>query len=142
MEISDIRKRLKQEIAKRRAASAERRRRVDEAQRAYDAFLSRVATPVVRQFANALKAEGYSFRVFTPTGGLRLASERSPEDFIELALDTTGDEPAVIGRVSRGRGRRVVSAERPLTEAGSIDALTEEDVVQFLVTQIGPFVER
>lgn len=107
----------------------------------YTLFLERVATPLFHQFATALKAEGYRFSVFTPAGGLRLASERN-DDGIELALDTLRDQMAVVGRTHRGRGRRVVSTERPLKEDTPIEQLTEEDVLAFLLTEIVPFVEK
>ncbi len=51
--------------------------------------------PLFRQVANVLKAEGYQFTVFTPGGSVRLMSERNAEDYIELSLDTSGDEPLV-----------------------------------------------
>ena len=41
-----------------------------------------------------LKAESYFFKVFTPASSIRLASDRSPEEFIELSLDETSDPPA------------------------------------------------
>ena len=43
-------------------------------------------TPI-RLFANALRAEGHNFTVFTPNGGLRMALAKSADDFIEFALD-------------------------------------------------------
>ncbi len=57
--------------------------------------------PLFRQVANILKAERYAFSVFTPTGGVRLMSDRSADDFIELSLDTTGERPVVVGVISR-----------------------------------------
>jgi hypothetical protein len=100
--------------------------------------------------ANALRAEGYPFTVFTPRGGLRLASGRSGEDFIEFALDTSVPRPTVLLRVNRGRGRRVVQHERPIgrhPNAGPrgeerIDQLSEEDVLTALLEEIAPFVAR
>jgi hypothetical protein len=142
MEIADIRRRLRGAIEKGRENAAARRSRTDEAQRSYVRFLESVATPLFRQFANALQAEGYVFRVFTPAGGLRLSSERSTQDFIELALDTAGDPPAVVVRTSRGRGSRVQVTESPLREDRRIDELTEDDVLDALVREIPPFVDR
>jgi hypothetical protein len=89
-----------------------------------------------------LRAEGFPFTVFTPTGGLRLASGRSPEDYIELALDTEGTRPTVILRVQRARGRRVLHSERPLRADAEVSELTEEDVLQALLDEIGPLVVR
>jgi len=142
MEISDIRRRLHQtiETAKRRAA--ERRVRTDASAQAWEPFLTGTAVPVFRMFANALKVEGYLFQVFTPAGGLRLMSERSSDDFIELVLDTTADPPTVVGRVNRGRGGRLITAERPLRPGTPVEALTDEDVLAFLLDEIPPFVGR
>jgi hypothetical protein len=97
--------------------------------------------PLCKQLAGALKAEGYSFMTFTPGGAVRLASERSPEDFVELTLDTQGDEPLVIGRTRRGRGSRIIETERPLRQ-GPVRDITEDDVLSFLLKELEPFVER
>jgi len=142
MEVSDVRRRLLQTIDRAKRAAAERRARTDAAARAYEAFLEKVATPVFRLFATALRAEGHPFGVHTPAGGLRLAADRTGEDFIELALDTTIDPPAVVARVSRGRGHRVISTERPIREGAAVERLTEDDVLEFLLGEIVPFVVR
>jgi hypothetical protein len=73
---------------------------------------------------------------------VRLASERSQEDYIELTLDTSQDPPAVLGRCSRGRGRGAVTTERPLRPGIAIGDLTESDVLDYVLTELGPFVER
>lgn len=142
MEISEINRRLKQTIDQSRRAAAERRHRTDAAAAAYESFLEQVAVPIFKQFAGALRAERHLFQVFTPGGGLRLASERSSEDFIELLLDASGDEPVVLGRVSYARGSRVLSHEVTLHTERDIADLTEEDVLRFLLREIQPFVER
>jgi hypothetical protein len=142
MEISDVRRRLRQTIEAARRRAAERRARTDAASRAWDPFLTDTAIPVFRMFANALKVEGHSFLVFTPAGGLRLMSERSSDDFIELALDTDADPPAVVGRVNRGRGSRLITAERALAGGAPVEALKEEDVLAFLLEEIAAFIER
>jgi hypothetical protein len=79
--------------------------------------------------------------VFTPSGGVRLMSDRGSEDYIELSLDTSGDEPMVLGRSSRARGRRVIENERAIAEL-TVPNLTEEHVVEYLLKELGPFVER
>jgi hypothetical protein len=79
------------------------------------------------------------FTVFTPGGSVRLMSDRATEDYVELELDTSGDEPAVSGHASRSRGRRVVESEEPL---GPPASLTEEDVLAFVLKSIEPLVER
>ena len=87
--------------------------------------------PLFRQIASVLKAEGYSFTVFTPGGSVRLMSDRSAEDYIELTLDTSGDEPLVIGHTSRARGRRVDRIGDAARPGGPVGDITEEDVLGF-----------
>ena len=67
-------------------------------------------------------------------------SERSGEDFIELALDTSHDPPVVTVRTSRGRGRGQLTSERSV--GTPLASLTDSDVVQMVVDEIRPFVER
>jgi hypothetical protein len=124
-------------IERSRREAASRRDRVDAASRAYDEFLSALAVPLFHQLASALVAEGYRYKVFTPSGSVRLASERSPDEFVELVLDPTLDPPTVVGRSSRGRGRRSIAVERPLREGAAVSDLTEDDVVDFVSEFIG-----
>jgi hypothetical protein len=70
-----------------------------------------------------------------------LGSDRRAEDFIELVLDTSGSGPVVLGRTSRLRGRRVIESENPVG-SGNVAELGEQDVLEFLVTALEPFVER
>lgn len=142
MEVSEVRRRLRAAIDAARTGAQERRARSDQAAREYEEFLRDRAVPVFHVFASALVAEGHRFKVFTPADSVRLASESSAEDFIELVLDPLSDPPAVIGRVNRGRGRRLVTSERPVNEQASIAQLTDEDVLAFLTGAIVPFVER
>ena len=142
MEVSDIRRRVRTAIEAARLRAAERRTRATEATRAYETFLDQRAVPVFHQFAAALVGEGHLFKVFTPAGTVRLAAERSPDEFIELALDDTVDPPEVVMRTSRGRGRRMVEKVEPLKDRTAVGALTDEDVLDFLVKEIVPFVER
>ena len=86
-----------------------------------------------------MKADGYPFTVFTPSGSVRLMSDRATEDYIELSLDTADDPPRVMGQTSRTRGRRVIDAERSV---GAPDALTEEALLEFLLKELEAFVER
>src|SRR5512132_1216216 len=109
MEVSEVRRRLRTAIEKAKHAAAERRARNEAAARDYDLFLADRATPLFHQFAMALASEGRAFKVFTPAGSIRLAAERSPEESIELVLDDSSDPPAGVGRITRARGRRVVS---------------------------------
>jgi hypothetical protein len=139
MEISVVRKRLTETIERAKKQAADRRGRSDQASRDFEVFLQKVAVPLFRQVANALKADGYAFTVFTPSGSVRLMSDRSAEDYIELTLDTADDPPQVMGQISRTRGRRVLDAERAI---GTPDALTEDQLLDFLLKELEAFVER
>jgi hypothetical protein len=142
MEVADVRRRVRAAIDAGRKSARERRERSDQAAREYEIFLRDLAIPLFHVFASALVAEGHRFKVFTPAESVRLAAESSPEDFIEIALDPTLEPPAVVGRVSRGRGRRSVASETAINTGAAIASLTEDDVMEFLVREIPPFVER
>ena len=122
---------------------AQRRRQLAaDAETAYDSFLSNVATPLVKQIANALQAEGYAFTLSTPGRGLRLALDRGRDDFIELALETDADEPTVIGRIRRTRGSRTIEEERPVKRGASPDQVSEQDLLDFFESALLPWLER
>ena len=142
IEISELRKRVRAAIEKSRRSAAERRAKLDAAGAAYTQFLERIAVPLVQMLANALRAEGYHFTVYTPNGGLRLASAKAGEDFIEFALDTAAPEPQVVLRINRARGRRVLQHERPVGDRTPVGELTQNDVLAALLDEIAPFVER
>ena len=142
MEVSQVRKQLKTAIDAARERAQQHRQRSTEAERAFATFLQDVATPVARQVVIALKAEGYGFTVATPGGGLRLAAERGRDDFIDIALDTSGPRPQVVGRISYSRGSRTLDEERPLKPAASPDSVTEQDVLDFLLGALEPWLER
>lgn len=140
MEISEIRRRLRSAMDEARRDAVARRARSDAALRDYDAFLSQIAVPVVQQIASALSGEGLHFSVATPAGSVRLTAANSPEDYIEIALDTSEDPPEVVGRTSRGRGRRMITSERPVRDRTAVAELNDEDVLAFLLAEIIPFV--
>jgi hypothetical protein len=142
MEVSDVRRRIRAAIEAARGRSAERRARTDAATRAYEQFLEAIAVPAFHKVGNALTGEGHRFNVITPGQAVRISPERTSEDFIELALDTDRDHPAVVIRSSRGRGRRTVSTERSLRDDLPIVDLAEEDVVGALIEEVIPFIER
>jgi hypothetical protein len=142
MEVSDVRRRIRAAIETARARAAERRTRTDEAVRAYEQFLSAIAVPAFHSVAAALTGEGHRFNVITPAGTVRMSPERPAEAFIELALDTERDRPAVVLRSARGRGRRMIEAERTIREDLPIGELAEEDVVAALIDETIPFIER
>ena len=142
MEISHVRNQLRNAIERARERTQHRRQRTQEAERAYESFLQTVAIPVTKQLANALKVEGYPFTVFTPGGGLRLADDRGRDDYVELALDTSGDQPQVVGRISRTRGSRTIADERPVKRDASPEQITEGDMLEFWLDVLEPWFER
>ena len=142
MEVSQVRRRLQGSIASARERAQRRRQQAADAESAYERFLSQIGTPLARQVANALQAEGYAFTLSTPGRGLRLSLDRGRDDFIEIALDTDGDEPAVIGRVRRTRGSRTIEEERPVKRGALPDQVSEEDLLDFFATALEPWLER
>jgi hypothetical protein len=141
MEISEVRKKVRDTIERARRQAAERRQRNDEAARLFTRFLEDVAVPLFKQLANVLKIEGYPFTVFTPSGGVRLMSDRSADDYVEITLDTSADAPRITGRISRSRGRRVVDAERVVGH-GDPASVGEDDLLAFVLKELEPFVEK
>ena len=142
MEVSDVRRQLKHAIDRAKARAQQKRQATAEAERAYARFLEEIATPTTRMLANALKAEGYPFTVSTPSGGLRLASDRGRDDYIELALDGSGEQPTVMGRIRYTRGSRTVEDERPIKPGSAPEQLTDNDLLSFLVNALEPWLER
>jgi hypothetical protein len=142
MEVSEIRRQVRAAIESARREARERRVRSDRAALDYQDFLRDRAVPVFQTVAAALVAESYRFKVFTPADSVRLASETSSTDFIELSLDPAANPPTVIGRTSRGRGSRLVDRERPIREGAPIPELSDEDVLAFLMTEIAGLLER
>lgn len=142
LDAGEVRKRLRHTIDAVRREAAARRTAAVEAQRDFEHFLESTAAPVLRHLAAALRAEGLPFQVFTPAGSVRLASERSKEDFLEIVLDPTRDPPAAVGRVSVTRGSRITTSEQPVKEGTAVRDLTGEDLLAHALRAIGPFVER
>ncbi len=141
MEVSDVRRRLRAAMEDARRRAAERRGRNDEAVRAWERLLPEVAVPAFHMVASALTGEGHRFKVVTPGDAVRLTPERG-EEFVQLALDTSRDEPALTLTATHGRGRRMVSSERVLREGAAIGTLTEEDIIDALLQELAPFIER
>jgi hypothetical protein len=125
-----------------RERARQRRERSEEAEKAYGDFLDRLAAPLARQVVNALRAEGYAFTVSTPGRGLRVSSDHGRDDFVELELATGGQAPEVIGRIRRTRGSRTIDEERPVRPGTPPGDLTEDDVLEFLMQALEPWLER
>lgn len=142
LDAGDVRRRVLATIEQARRHAAERRAALDIANERWPSFLDEVAAPVFRQFAQAIKAEGYSFSVHTPARLLRLVSDKSADEFIEIGLETSSGPVQAIGRAQHSRGRRVNAVERPVREDVPVTALTARDVLEFLLDVFPPFVER
>ncbi len=142
IEVSEVRRRLRQAITDGRKAAEQRDERSQLASADYARFLEMVAVPVFRILANVLRAERYLFELSTPEGSVRLSSERSAKDFLDLVLDVSVDPPVVMGRASHTRGGHVVLVERPVLDGARIADLTDENVIQFLMAEIAPLIER
>jgi hypothetical protein len=141
METSIVRNRLRDTIERAKRGAAERRAAADAATRDFAELLQDAAIPLFRQLAGALKAAGYPFIVNTPGDSVTLGSERAANDFIELSLDTAGDEPHVVIRTSRSRGRKLFESERPIGK-GPVSTITEELLLDILLKEIEPFVDK
>ena len=142
MEVSQVRRRVQAAMATSRERAKRRREHAAAAESTYDRFLTHVAVPLAHQIAGSLKAEGYAFTVSTPGRGLRLALDRGQDDFVELALDSDAEPPTVTGRIRRTRGSRTLEEERPIKQGTSPDQLTEDEVLEFLVGALEPWLER
>lgn len=140
MEVSDVRRYIRTAIDDARRQTDERRTRNDAAVRAWERVLAEVAVPLFHQFASALTAEGYRFKVETPGAAVRLVPERGGDEFVELVLDTEGDDPLAMIRSTRGRGRRSVTNERPLN--ARIDVLTDGEIATGLVQELTSLLQR
>ena len=140
VEVADVRRRFRQRIQEARRQAEVRRVEVDRAARDYETFLRDTATPAFRMVASVLSAEGYPFKVYTPADSLRLSSTNSRDDYFELELDTESVPPAVMGRVNRSRGGRLITIERPIRPDTSVAELTQEDVVEFVLSEFDRFV--
>ena len=140
MEVSLVRNRIRVMLDRlKRPADerrANRRAQMDAATREYEAFLERTAVPLFKQVANVLKAEGYSFDVFTPGGSVRLIAARGQDDYIELVLDTNGAAPKLVGRSSRSKAGNISQTELVLNATADIGALTEDDVLGFVLSEL------
>lgn len=141
LEAADVRKQLTHRLAELRKAQTQRRAANDKARTDFEAVLEREIAPTVRQFAQALKAEGHGFSVQTPAGAVRLVSDRSAENAMEVVLEA-GATPAVVLRWNVTRGRRQHDGERTLASGDAIATIDASQVLAALLDTIEPFVER
>jgi hypothetical protein len=141
MEVSDVRRRIRDAIQRARQDAAERRTRNEAAARAWLDLRDRIVVPLCQQVIQALRAEGIPFQLSTPGDTVRLTHERATEDFVELRLDTSA-EPVVTCRVQRVWGHEIVESERPVGPATVIESITSEQVLQTLIDVLPPLIER
>ena len=141
MDVSELRKRIIRAIDDARKDATQRRAAMDEATAAYTTFLESIAKPLMQQAATVLRGEGQRFSVNTPASSVRLVSDGAPETYIELELDRSGPQPAVIGRASAGRGAgsRII-AEEAIGDGKAIAALPEDDVARFILATVPKLV--
>lgn len=142
MEVAQVRRRLQAAVAAARERSQQRRQRVADAENRYDQFLANVAVPLARQVVNVLKAEGRSFTVSTPGRSVRLETDRGRDDFVEITLNTEIDPPGVVGLIRYTRGSRTIDEERPVKSGAAPDEITEDDLLEFLLRALEPWIER
>jgi len=142
MKVSYIRQRVRQAIAEAKEAAIERRRSTVTIEVTGKALLDNLAAPLCRTVVAALKADGLRFRVETPLGSVRICSEMSSDEFIEFALEMTRVPPALVGRLGRRWGSRLLSDEKVIAEGGAIEKLDEEVLLEFLLREIKPLLER
>jgi len=144
MEVSTVRNRVRAVLEQTKRSAEERRAarraQMDAATREHETFLDRIAVPLFKQIANVLRVENYEFDVFTPGGSVRLMAARGNDDYIELVLDTNGDAPKLLGRVSRSRGGNIAQTELVLNATADIGALTDEDVLAFVLSELERFL--
>jgi hypothetical protein len=142
METSDVRRLLRGAIEQAKRRAADRRGVADEASRVWRERLPEVVVPAFQAVLNALSGDGFKFSLSTPGETARLSPERSSAEFVEVALDTNRELPAVIVRSTRGRGSRTIESERVVAEGPEIAALTQDAVVGVVIDEIVPFIER
>jgi hypothetical protein len=141
MEISDVRRRVRDTIQRARQDAAARRARNESAERAWLDLRDRIVVPVCQQVVQVLRPEGFPFQLSTPGETVRITHERGSEDFMELRLDTSA-EPVVVCRAQRVRGREILENERQVAAGTPIESITSEQVLEILMEVLLPFVER
>jgi hypothetical protein len=141
MDPSEIRRRVRQILDKERHQAAAHREHAQRTSQAFDNVLPGAAA-MWKQVASVLKAEGHGFSVHTPAGVLRLVSDRSPDDFIEVTVDAARRPSAVVVRTRLTRGSVLIDRESVVVEGGAVHTLGEDRLLDVLLEELGPFVER
>jgi hypothetical protein len=143
MEPSVLRRRVREAIESARHAAATRRAANEAAGRAWQATRETVVVPAWRQTVQVLKSEGYLLQVSTPGDAVRVSLDKAPQDGVEILLDATTAEPALLVKVIRTRGRETTSDERAVVNGmAAIEAISEEQACNLLLSALSPFFER
>ena len=142
LESAEVRRQLTHRLAELRKAQTQRRASAEAARATFEGVLEREIAPTMRQFAQALKAEGFPFSVQTPASTVRLVSDRSSDNVVDIVLEIGGPQPAVVVRTAYTRGRRQLEDERTLAQGDAIASLDGDRVLAVLLDVIEPFVER
>ena len=122
IEISELRKQIKQTIDRARHAAGDRRQRQDAATREGQRALEEIVTPIFKMTAGVLRAEGFPFQLSTPAGAVRLASERSRDEHLvqrgqtRIEKNRGGGDAADAAEPGRcPAGRRHETGQQPIT---------------------------
>jgi hypothetical protein len=142
LETAEVRRQLTHWLAELRKTQTQRRAAAEAARAAFESVLEREIAPTMRQFAQALKAEGFPFSVQTPASTVRLVSDRSSDNVVDIVLELGGAQPAVVVRTAYTRGRRQLEDERTLAQGDAIASIDGDRVLAVLLDVIEPFVER
>jgi len=138
MDVAALRKRILRELDRPGAvkpSSADRRATGDTARQQFARLLDTTIVPLLKQTGDILKAEGALCQLHTPSDMVKLAFDRSPEDFIEIMLDTAMP-PHVIGRSSvRKKGGTLVE-DRIIGVGKEVEEINDEDVVGYLLPEL------
>ena len=141
MEISDVKRQVREAMAAAKRRSAERRTRLDDATRAWAVVLERIVVPISHQVAQVLNSENIRLQVSTPGDRVLIASEARPDDYVELSLVAAGGDAAIMVRVNRTR--ESVTEERELVRgAAAIESLEEEQLLEALLAGLAPWLAR
>jgi hypothetical protein len=142
LDLGEVRRQLRLAIEASKRDAAAHRHEVDAAGKSFDELLEHVAAPLFRQFTSALRGEGLLFRVITPAGGLRIESERSTDNFLELALDTTKSPVALLLRRGYTRGHHLHTDDRLVAEGADFSGVTPSQLLEALMDAVTPFIGR
>lgn len=138
MDVAALRKRILRELDRPGAVKpspADRRASGDTARQQFARLLDTTIVPLLKQTADILKAEGALCQLHTPSDMVKLAFDRSPEDFVEIMLDTAMP-PHVIGRSSVRRKGGTLVEDRIIGVGKEVEEINDEDVVGYLLPEL------